>query len=80
MTEEEAARIFNEFVRVKNQKTRNILGSGLGLSIVKKLVLLYSGDITVASRPGEGTTFTLRLTRVPHTVAQAAGELQPHGP
>jgi two-component system sensor histidine kinase/response regulator len=80
MTEEEAARIFNEFVRVKNQKTRNILGSGLGLSIVKKLVLLYSGDITVASRPDEGTTFTLRLRRAPHTAAQAIGELQSHGP
>jgi len=79
MTEEEAARIFNEFVRVKNQKTRNILGSGLGLSIVKKLALLYGGDITVASRPGEGTTFTLRLRRTPHTAAQAVGELQSHG-
>jgi two-component system, sensor histidine kinase and response regulator len=61
MTEEEAARLFDEFVRIKNEKTRGILGSGLGLSIVKKLALLYGGDVTVSSRPNEGSTFCVRL-------------------
>ncbi|MDT8400347.1 MAG: hybrid sensor histidine kinase/response regulator [Bacteroidales bacterium] len=53
--------LFNEFVRIKNDKTRNITGSGLGLSIVKKIVALYNGSITVDSRPDEGSVFTLKL-------------------
>lgn len=53
--------LFNEFVRIKNDKTRNIAGSGLGLSIVKKIADLYQGSITVASRPDEGSVFKLKL-------------------
>jgi len=65
MTEEEADRLFAEFVRIRNEKTRNILGSGLGLSIVKKLALLYGGDVTVTSAPGVGSKFTVELARAP---------------
>jgi signal transduction histidine kinase len=61
MSEEEAAKLFGEFVRIKNEKTRNILGSGLGLSIVKKLAQLYGGDATVTSWPDIGSTFTVVL-------------------
>jgi two-component system, sensor histidine kinase and response regulator len=67
MTEEETAKLFGEFVRIKNAKTRAIPGSGLGLSIVKKLAALYDGDVTVASQPDIGTTFTVSLK------AEAAG-------
>ena len=63
MTEEDAARLFNDFVRIKNEKTRSILGSGLGLSILKKLVQLYHGDITVESTPDVGSTFSVTLRR-----------------
>ena len=63
MAPEEAARLFEEFVRIKNEKTRHILGSGLGLSIVRKLVLLYGGETRVSSVPGEGSTFTIALGR-----------------
>jgi len=61
MTKEEAVKLFTDFVRIKNDKTRNILGSGLGLSIVKKLATLYGGDVAVASEPDAGTTFTVTL-------------------
>jgi signal transduction histidine kinase len=39
------------------------MGSGLGLSIVKKLTQMYNGSIDVQSAPDEGTTFTVRLDR-----------------
>jgi len=57
----EAAKLFNEFTRIKNEDTVNILGSGLGLSTVRKLARLYGGDAAVASAPGEGSTFTVTL-------------------
>ncbi|MBU1238930.1 histidine kinase, partial [Myxococcota bacterium] len=61
MEPEDCARLFNEFVRIKNDETRNIPGSGLGLSIVKKLAHLYGGEVSVTSVPGEGSTFTVVL-------------------
>lgn len=61
MSEEEQERLFGEFVRIKNEKTKDILGSGLGLSIVKKLLTFYDGTVEVKSVPDEGTTFTVRL-------------------
>ena len=63
MSEAETARLFGEFVRIKNAKTRNIPGSGLGLSILKKLAGLYGGTVAVHSVPDEGTTFTVVLKK-----------------
>lgn len=65
MTQEEAGQLFKEFSRIKNAKTRNILGSGLGLSIVKKLAQLYGGDALVESTPDAGSTFTVTLMDSP---------------
>ena len=65
MTEEELAKLFGEFVRMKNEHTRNIDGSGLGLSILKKVVKLYGGEVKVQSKYGEGTTFELTLKDAP---------------
>jgi signal transduction histidine kinase len=61
--------LFEEFSRIKNDKTRNISGSGLGLSIVRKVVELYHGVITVESIPDKGSVFkviipTLQLTNI----------------
>ncbi len=61
MSEEETGKLFQEFVRIRNRKTKNILGTGLGLSILKRLVDLYHGQIDVASEPDVGTTFTVAL-------------------
>lgn len=61
MSTEEQQKLFKEFSRIKNAKTANILGSGLGLSILKRLAELYEGNISVASEPDQGTTFTLTI-------------------
>jgi two-component system, sensor histidine kinase and response regulator len=61
MTQEETQRLFTDFSRIKNEKTRHILGSGLGLSTIKKLAMLYNGDIAVKSEPGVGSTFTVTM-------------------
>lgn len=63
INEADKVELFSEFVRIKNEKTRNISGSGLGLSIVKKVVELYNGTISVESSPDVGTTFTVRLPK-----------------
>ncbi|MBN2526647.1 MAG: response regulator [Deltaproteobacteria bacterium] len=61
MTEKELGKLFGEFVRMKNEKTRHIEGSGLGLSTVKKIVQLYGGDIRAISEWEKGTTFKVEL-------------------
>jgi two-component system, sensor histidine kinase and response regulator len=68
ITKNDTENLFTEFVRIKNEKTRNISGSGLGLSIVKKVVELYHGTINVESTPDIGTEFTIRLPKKPLTI------------
>ena len=58
---EEAGKLFNEFVRIKNEDTVKVLGSGLGLSTVRKLAQLYGGEATVRSEKHVGSTFTVTL-------------------
>jgi len=61
LSREDAAKLFNDFVRIKNAKTRGIEGSGLGLATVKKIAGLYHGDATVTSELEQGSTFTVTL-------------------
>lgn len=61
MTQEEISRLFHEFVRIKNEKTREITGTGLGLSILKKLVETYEGSVSVESTPDIGSKFKVVL-------------------
>lgn len=63
ITKNDTENLFAEFVRIKNEKTRNISGSGLGLSIVKKVIELYHGTINVESTPDVGTSFTIRIPK-----------------
>ncbi|MCA1334507.1 ATP-binding protein [Pseudooceanicola marinus] len=61
MTMEEAARVFDDFVRLDGAIRHQIQGTGLGLGIARQLARAMGGDIEVASAPGKGSVFTLSL-------------------
>ncbi len=61
MTPHEKDCIFDEFYRAKNEQTVQIAGTGLGLTIVKRLVEMHDGKITVQSQPKKGSTFIVSL-------------------
>jgi signal transduction histidine kinase len=54
-------RIFEPFWQVEQKATRRAGGTGLGLTVTRRLAMLLGGDVTVKSTPGEGTTFTICL-------------------
>jgi signal transduction histidine kinase len=61
MTPEQAARVFERFYRADPSGT--VLGTGLGMSIVREIVQLHGGQVALDSQPGEGTTATVWLPR-----------------
>ena len=65
MDAEVLSRLFTPFVQATPSIARKHGGSGLGLSITKRLVELMNGTIAVSSSPSEGSRFTVRLPMVP---------------
>ena len=61
MTAEQKAKLFEEFARADATTAQRFGGTGLGLAITRKLARMMSGDVTVASEPGKGSVFTVRL-------------------
>lgn len=63
ISEEDQARVFERFFKADKSRVRSNGGSGLGLSIVQKIVDMHKGTINLESRLGEGTTFHVSLPR-----------------
>ncbi len=61
MSDEQIARVFNEFEQADNSVSRRFGGSGLGLSITRRLAEMMGGRISIASTEGRGTTITVTL-------------------
>ncbi len=71
---EEVPKIFDKFYRVKHPKTRQVIGTGLGLSLVKGLVEAHRGAVEVESEVGRGTAFRVLLPTVAGGKVFDAGE------
>jgi PAS domain S-box-containing protein len=57
----DTSRVFDRFYRASTARKANANGTGLGLAIVKEIVELHGGSVSLASQPGHGSTFTVRI-------------------
>jgi signal transduction histidine kinase len=63
IAKENLPQIFDKFYRIRTEKTRKVVGSGLGLPLVKDIVEAHLGTITVESESEQGTTFTILIPK-----------------
>jgi CheY-like chemotaxis protein len=68
MTPEQMGKLFQEFSQASSRTASKYGGTGLGLAISKRFCQMMGGDITVESEPGKGSTFTIRLPRIVHSI------------
>ncbi len=61
IADEERGQVFRKFVRGASSRATGVKGTGIGLSMVDHIVRGHRGRVTVESRPGEGSTFTVVL-------------------
>ncbi len=65
IAQKDLPRIFDKFYRVKSEKTRKIVGTGLGLPIVKQIVEAHLGYVRVESQPDQGSSFKVFIPSIP---------------
>ena len=63
MTAQQQAKLFEDFTQADASTAQRFGGTGLGLAITRKLARMMGGDVRVASEPGKGSVFTVRLPR-----------------
>ena len=61
ISEENLGKIFDSFFQVQDHLKNTAGGTGIGLAVVKEMVKIHHGEISVQSKPGEGTTFSLKI-------------------
>lgn len=71
MSDQEQTDLFTQFYRTETARNSAIPGHGIGLSLTRAIVLAHSGQISVRSRAGSGSTFTIRLPLQPETDTEA---------
>lgn len=76
---ENLEQIFDPFWQVQTGPTRNAGGTGLGLSVSRRLARLLGGDVVAESKPGRGSTFTVRLPKHPPEPADIPGTTEAGG-
>lgn len=78
MSEPEVQRLFQAFTQADSSTSRRYGGTGLGLTISQRFCELMAGDIRVASEPGKGSAFTVRLPAFVGETPPAVGSTLPH--
>lgn len=75
IAEKDQQRIFEKFVQVDSSVSRKYNGTGLGLALAKEYAEMHGGSIAVQSKPGQGSTFTVRLPEDPTNVTGVSSDL-----
>jgi signal transduction histidine kinase len=78
MTPERMGRLFEEFSQASSATASKYGGTGLGLAVGRRFCQKMGRDITVASEPGRGSTFTIRLPRIVETPKEVVGAQPAH--